>query len=338
MDRTLKDRNDLTGERDIANLAPTIIRPKKRKLTLADETAELPVESPLRKTHVVGSISAKLTYLIDKIMKHQADEKIIIFYDGDNAAYYLAQCLEMLYINHRIYARQLDNILRAQYVALFNEDPSIRVLLIDVACGALGLNLNAASVVLIVNPINRPGIEAQAIKRAHRIGQTRPVLVETLVLEGTLEEKIFKHAQSMSRAEHQEAKTLEDDNGIINIIQNAEVLPVGLDESRGMAQFALLETRQQVFGRRDREKYHKVGQSDPKSPAKNNPKPLKRPRNTPSVSKKGPKGGAKPNNAMPGADGDGPLSVASLGDDGQYNGVPTNSATYTSIFGASSSA
>ena len=87
--------------------------------------------------------------------------RIIIFYDGDNAAYYIAQCLELLYINHRIYARTLDNTKRNEYVALFNENPDVRVLLIDVACGALGLNLNAASVVLIVNPINRPGIEAQ---------------------------------------------------------------------------------------------------------------------------------------------------------------------------------
>lgn len=250
------------------------VRAKKRRLTLADETAELPASSSLRDTRVVGTTSAKLTYLMEMVVKHQADEKIIIFYDGDNAAFYIAQCLEMLHVNHRIYARTLDNTKRSQYVALFNEDPDIRVLLIDVACGALGLNLNAASVVLIVNPINRPGIEAQAIKRAHRIGQTKEVLVETLVLEGTIEEAIFKEAKQMSRDEHLEAKTLEDNDKIMNIIQNARILPTEPGESQGPAQFSLLATPQQVFGRPGRHKFQKYGHLGPdaKAPEKSKQK------------------------------------------------------------------
>lgn len=267
--------------KEVEALATTAIvasppRPKKRKLTVEDEKAELPEESPLRSTRIVGTTSAKLTYLMEIVVKHQADEKIIIFYDGDNAAFYIAQCLDVLYVNHRIYARTLENTKRSEYVALFNENPDIRVLLIDVACGALGLNLNAASVVLIVNPINRPSIEAQAIKRAHRIGQTRDVLVETLVLEGTIEEAIFKRAKKMSRSEHLEAKELEDDDKIINIIQNAEVLSIDPNEAHGAAQFAQLQTPQQVFGRPGREKYHKVGHVD-KNDAE---KPRKKARST----------------------------------------------------------
>lgn len=241
---------------------------KKRKLTLAEEQAELPADSPLLDTKVIGTTSAKLTYLLDKVVQHQATEKIIIFYDGDNAAFYIAQCLEMLYINHRIYARTLDNTKRSEYVALFNRDPDIRVLLIDVACGALGLNLNAASIVLIVNPINRPGIEAQAIKRAHRIGQTKPVSVETLILEDTIEHAIFNHAKKMSRTQHLEAKELEDDEGIIKIIQDAQVLPVMPGDEAGNAMFAKLQTPQQVFGRPNRHKFHRYGIANADSPEK----------------------------------------------------------------------
>jgi hypothetical protein len=141
----------------------------------------------------------------------------------------------------------------------------VRVLLIDVACGALGLNLNAASVVLSVNPINRPNIEAQAIKRAHRIGQTKEVLVETLVLENTIEHAIFNRAKKMSRADHQEAKELEDDAGIVEIIQNAQILPVDDDEGEGMSSFAPLQTPQQVFGRSNRHKYHRYGVAEKKT-------------------------------------------------------------------------
>ena len=254
-----------TGTSSDSVVPASPVRPKKRKLTLADEQADLAAQSPLRNTRVVATTSAKLSYLLDKIMRHQVTEKIIVFYDGDNAAYYIAQCLEMLYINHRIYARTLDNTTRSQYVALFNEDPDVRVLLIDVACGALGLNLNAASVVLIVNPINRPGIEAQAIKRAHRIGQTRPVQVETLVLENTIEHAIFDRAKKMSRAQHSEAKELEDDLGITEIIQNAQVLPILPGEEEGEGMFAKLEMPQQVFGRPDRQRYHRFGTADTKA-------------------------------------------------------------------------
>ncbi|KAH7398857.1 P-loop containing nucleoside triphosphate hydrolase protein [Phaeosphaeria sp. MPI-PUGE-AT-0046c] len=249
---------------DIASSASPSL-PRKRKLTMAQELAHLPADSPLLRTQVVATTSAKLTYLLDKVVECQATEKIIIFYDGDNAAFYIAQCLEMLYINHRIYARTLDNVKRSEYVALFNEDPDVRVLLIDVACGALGLNLNAASVVLIVNPINRSGLEAQAIKRAHRIGQNKKVTVETLVLEGTMEHAIFSHAKKMTRAEHLEAKELEDDAGITEIIQGAQILPILPDEEEGEGMFAKLKTPQQVFGRSDRHKYHRYGNTEPKS-------------------------------------------------------------------------
>lgn len=240
---------------------PLPARLKKRKLTHDDEMAVLPDDSPLLDTRIIGTTSAKLTYVVDKVVEHQATKKIIIFYDGDNAAFYIAQSLEALYVNHRIYARQLDNTKRSEYVKLFNEDDSVRVLLIDVACGALGLNLNAASIILIVNPINRPGLEAQAIKRAHRIGQTKEVLVETLVLENTIEHAIFERAKKMSRAQHSEAKELEDDAGITEIIQNARILPVS-GEEQGLAKFALLKLPQQLFGRPNRDKYHRIQVKD----------------------------------------------------------------------------
>lgn len=254
---------------------PMPTRPKKRKLTQEDETAALRSDSPLLNTRIIGTTSAKLTYLVDKVVEHQATKKIIIFYDGDNAAFYIAQSLEALYVNHRIYARQLDNTKRSEYVKLFNEDDSVRVLLIDVACGALGLNLNAASIILIVNPINRPGLEAQAIKRAHRIGQTKEVLVETLVLENTIEHAIFVRAKKMSRAQHSEAKELEDDAGITEIIQHAQILPVSNDE-QGLAKFALLKLPQQLFGRPGRDKYHRIQVKDTPEKARKKPRASKK--------------------------------------------------------------
>ncbi|KAI8934720.1 hypothetical protein NX059_008410 [Plenodomus lindquistii] len=309
----------------VAAVSNSPSRPRKRKLTLVEEAAALAADSPLRETKITGTTSAKLTYLLDKIVERQAEEKIIVFYDGDNAAYYIAQGLELLHVNHRIYARTLDNTRRSEYVRLFNEDPSVRVLLIDVACGALGLNLNVASVVLIVNPINRPFLEAQAIKRAHRIGQTREVLVETLVLENTIEHAIFERAKRMSRTDHEVAKELEDDESITEIIQNAQILPIDPDEESGLASFAPLKTPQQVFGRPDRHKFHRYGQTESKK-AERLPKKLKTQKSAKVTKGKGASGSQ------------GEESSLRLPEDGVRSNSPPNDASMfgqiTSLFGS----
>jgi hypothetical protein len=157
--------------------------------------------------------------------------------------------LELLNIKHDIYARSLSGSLQSEYVVRFNETPDVRVLLMDVKCGAHGLNLSSASRIYFVNPVCRPNIEAQAIKRAHRIGQTREVHVETLVLAGTMEEQMQDRATRMTSAEHIEAKTLEDDGGIREIIQSARCLSIAREEVETSCAMAPLDYPEQLWGR-----------------------------------------------------------------------------------------
>ncbi|KAK0776223.1 hypothetical protein LTR91_023256 [Friedmanniomyces endolithicus] len=157
--------------------------------------------------------------------------------------------LELLHIKHEIYAKSLSAALKAEYVVRFDQEPQDRVLLMDVKQAAFGLNLSSASRIYFVNPVCRPDIEAQAIKRAHRIGQTRKVCVETLVLRGTIEEKMLERARRMTRSEHMDAKVLEDDGGVREIIQSARMLPVASEEQDGYGQMAALEEPQQLWGR-----------------------------------------------------------------------------------------
>ncbi|MGZ5441229.1 MAG: helicase-related protein [Thermoanaerobaculia bacterium] len=60
----------------------------------------------------------------------------------------------------------------------------------------LGLNLTAAEYVFLLDPWWNPAVEAQAIDRAHRIGQTRHVLAYRLVARDTIEEKILQLQQT----------------------------------------------------------------------------------------------------------------------------------------------
>ena len=211
--------------------------------------ASLLSDSPFLQSRIVGTTSAKLSYLISQILKYYQHEKILVFYDGDNVAYYIAQMLELLHVKHEIYAKTLAAHLKSEYVVRFDQETQDRVLLMDVKQAAFGLNLPSASRIYFVNPVCRPNIEAQAIKRAHRIGQTRKVTVETLVLKGTIEEKMLERSMRMTRREHLEASRLEDDGGIREIIQSASVLPVEEGETSGYGQMAPLEEAQQLWGR-----------------------------------------------------------------------------------------
>ena len=65
------------------------------------------------------------------------------------------------------------------------------VFLLSLKAGGTGLNLTAADTVVFLDPWWNPAVEAQAMDRAHRIGQTRPVFVYKLLARGTVEEKIL---------------------------------------------------------------------------------------------------------------------------------------------------
>lgn len=70
-------------------------------------------------------------------------------------------------------------------------DPKTRVLLCSLKCGSLGLNLTAASRVVIVEPFWNPFVEEQAIDRVHRLNQTVDVKVFRLTIRGSVEERIL---------------------------------------------------------------------------------------------------------------------------------------------------
>ncbi len=120
----------------------------------------------------------------------------------------------------------------------------------DIRQASHGLHIAAANRIYIVNPIWQPSVEAQAIKRAHRIGQTKPVYVETLVLRGTLEDRMLKRRKEMSNVELRRAeKSLLDDGTMNRIIKEMGFLKFGEGEERIEGRVARLRVPQKLFGR-----------------------------------------------------------------------------------------
>jgi len=79
---------------------------------------------------------------------------------------------------------------RAARVVRFQSDPSIQAFLISLKAGGVGLNLTGADYVVILDPWWNPAAEAQAIDRAHRIGQVRNVIAYRLLAKNTVEERV----------------------------------------------------------------------------------------------------------------------------------------------------
>ena len=80
---------------------------------------------------------------------------------------------------------------RQKVVTRFQEEPECAVFLISLKAGGVGLNLTAADYVYLLDPWWNPAVEAQAIDRAHRIGQTRRVFASRLIARDTVEEKVL---------------------------------------------------------------------------------------------------------------------------------------------------
>ena len=79
---------------------------------------------------------------------------------------------------------------RQKEVETFQNNEEIKLFLISLKAGGVGLNLTAADYVFILDPWWNPAAEQQAIDRAHRIGQDKKVFIYKFITKDTLEEKI----------------------------------------------------------------------------------------------------------------------------------------------------
>lgn len=114
-----------------------------------------------------------------------------------------SQFVQMLHIlDKECKARDLPTYLltgqtknRMEIVNAFQNDPEASVFLLSLRAAGTGLNLTTASYVVLYDPWWNPAVEAQAIDRSHRIGQTQTVNAYRLISPGTVEEKIWELQQ-----------------------------------------------------------------------------------------------------------------------------------------------
>lgn len=121
----------------------------------------------------------------------EVSEKAIVFSQWTRMLDLLEGPLKASSIKYRRLDGTMSVAAREKAIKDFNMLPEVTVIIMSLKAASLGLNLVAANHVLLLDLWWNPTTEDQAIDRAHRIGQTRPVTVSRLTVQNTVEDKIL---------------------------------------------------------------------------------------------------------------------------------------------------
>ena len=124
---------------------------------------------------------------------HSADRtnKALIFTQYNESLKHIGGALRTAGFDYRTISGSMPQKQRAAAIAAFQKDPPTTVFIISVRSGAVGINLTSANYVFMMEPLMNPALDDQAVGRAWRMGQQRPVTVKRLFVKGTMEEGIM---------------------------------------------------------------------------------------------------------------------------------------------------
>ena len=163
--------------------------------------------------------SAKLDVLLaqlDEVL--DGGHKALVFSQFTSLLAIVRERLDTEKVTYEYLDGQTTN--RQACVERFQGDPDCRVFLVSLKAGGLGLNLTAAEYVFLLDPWWNPAVEAQAVDRAHRIGQTRQVFAYRLIARDTVEEKVLE-LQSTKR--ELAAAIISQDNSVIRNLKREDL-------------------------------------------------------------------------------------------------------------------
>jgi superfamily II DNA or RNA helicase len=142
-----------------------------------------------------GGPSAKMDMLLPQLAEVlEEGHKALVFSQFTSMLGILRRRLD----EEKIHYEYLDGQTRDREAPVdrFQKDPDSRLFLISLKAGGLGLNLTAAEYVYLLDPWWNPAVEAQAVDRTHRIGQTQSVFAYRLIAKDTVEEKVLELQQT----------------------------------------------------------------------------------------------------------------------------------------------
>ncbi len=167
-----------------------------------------------------GDSSAKLDILLPSVSEVvEEGHKVLVFSQFTSFLAIVRERLDQEKLTYEYLDGRTRN--RAAKVERFQTDPNCPIFLISLKAGGLGLNLTAAEYVYLLDPWWNPAVEAQAIDRSHRIGQTQHVFAYRLICRGTVEEKILELQQK--KRDLADAILSADNRGVIQSLTREDI-------------------------------------------------------------------------------------------------------------------
>ncbi len=136
--------------------------------------------------------SIKLDELTREITENISNHKALVFSQFLGMLALIRERLDQLGIKYEYFDGSTAAPDRQKAIESFQNDDTVRVFLISLKAGGVGLNLTAADYVYIVDPWWNPAVEQQAIDRTHRIGQDKKIFAYRMICKDTIEDKIIQ--------------------------------------------------------------------------------------------------------------------------------------------------
>jgi SNF2 family DNA or RNA helicase len=165
-----------------------------------------------------GADSVKVDELIRHVKEKTGQHKILVFSQFLGMLSLVKDRLEQFNIKYAYIDGKTKD--REAEVEKFQELPEYRVFLLSIKAGGFGLNLTAADYVYILDPWWNPAVEAQAIDRAHRIGQEKHLFAYKMVCKDTIEEKII---ELQNKKKHIADEIISTDQGFVKNLTKEDI-------------------------------------------------------------------------------------------------------------------
>ncbi|MCW3114741.1 MAG: box helicase-like protein [Segetibacter sp.] len=139
--------------------------------------------------------SVKIDELMREIQENTGDHKLLVFSQFTEMLQLIKERMEQEKITYSYLDGSTPAKNRSEAVDSFQNNPAIKVFLISLKAGGVGLNLTAADYIYLVDPWWNPAVEQQAIDRTHRIGQKNKIFAYKMICKNSIEEKILQLQQ-----------------------------------------------------------------------------------------------------------------------------------------------
>lgn len=123
------------------------------------------------------------------------DDKVIVFSNFTQMLDILAKILDQAEMKYARYDGSMSMTERAEALETFRNDVDMKVFLISIKAGGVGLNLTTANLVICFDMWWNAAAEHQAFDRVHRLGQQKDVFVSRLIVKGSVEDKMLQIQQ-----------------------------------------------------------------------------------------------------------------------------------------------